>query len=75
MTLYSQFQKTLSRKIIFNGIGLHSGFLNCKISIFPQPPNSGISFISNGIKIPATVDSVVSTKLSTPISSKKKSKY
>lgn len=71
MTLYSQFQKTLSRKIIFNGIGLHSGFLNCKISIFPQPPNSGISFISNGIKIPATVDSVVSTKLSTTISSKK----
>jgi UDP-3-O-[3-hydroxymyristoyl] N-acetylglucosamine deacetylase/3-hydroxyacyl-[acyl-carrier-protein] dehydratase len=37
-------QKTLKKKILFEGIGLHSG-KNSKIEILPAPVNTGIIFI------------------------------
>ncbi len=36
-------QKTISKKISVEGIGIHSG-LNVKLKILPSSPNSGIVF-------------------------------
>jgi len=36
-------QKTISKKISVEGIGIHSG-LNVKLEILPSSPNSGIVF-------------------------------
>ena len=68
MSLYSSIQRTIVNSVTFRGIGLHSG-VPCVVRVSEQPPNSGISFISRGVSIPATVDHVVSTDLSTTLAS------
>lgn len=68
MSLYSSIQRTLANAVIFRGIGLHSG-VPCIARVSEHPPNSGISFILRGVSIPATVEHVVSTDLSTTLAS------
>ena len=68
MSLSSSIQRTIVNSVIFRGIGLHSG-VPCVARVSEQSPNSGISFITRGVSIPATVDHVVSTDLSTTLAS------
>ena len=64
------FQKTLSKKVEFNGIGLHSGKL-VNLKILPAIENSGIVFKRTDIKknniIKADFRNVASTKLCTTL--------
>ena len=64
-------QKTVNRKVIIDGIGLHSG-KNVKMRILPALPNSGIQFkridiTNNNIIIPS-VFNVTNATLCTTIS-------
>ena len=43
-------QKTITKKISFNGIGLHSG-KKVIMTLFPAPPNSGIIFKRSDLQI------------------------
>ena len=43
-------QKTIKKKISFNGIGLHSG-KKVIMTLFPAPPNSGIIFKRSDLQI------------------------
>lgn len=66
------FQKTLKSKIIFKGIGLHSGVIS-EITISPAAPNTGILFVRvdtnvKNKKILANFKSVTPAKLCTRIS-------
>jgi len=66
------FQKTLKSKIIFKGIGLHSGVIS-EITISPAAPNTGILFVRvdtnvKNKKILANFESVTPAKLCTRIS-------
>ena len=42
-------QKTVSKKISFEGIGIHTG-LKSKLDILPAEPNTGIVFIRKDLK-------------------------
>ncbi len=71
-------QQTIKNKIIFSGIGLHSG-LRSNVTIVPSKPDTGIKFIRTDIKtednsnvIEALWSNVSSTNLSTCISNKHK---
>ena len=63
-------QQTLSRKVSFQGIGLHSGKLS-KINIFPAKEDHGITFkrvdLAKNNLIEAKFSNVVSTKLCTTL--------
>ncbi len=63
-------QKTLSQKVSFQGIGLHSGKLS-KLSIFPAKEDHGITFkrtdLVNNNLIEAKFSNVVSAKLCTTL--------
>jgi len=59
-------QKTISRPISLEGIGLHSGE-ETNIVISPAPANSGLFFLKDGERIPATVDQVAQTKRGTTL--------
>ena len=64
-------QKTISKKISLEGIGVHTG-VNAKINILPAQPNSGILFrrvdiTKNNLIIP-TYNNVVDATLCTTIS-------
>ncbi len=64
-------QKTISKKISIDGIGIHTG-LNVRLDILPSHPNTGIIFKradvkKNNIIIP-TYDNVVDATLCTTIS-------
>jgi UDP-3-O-acyl N-acetylglucosamine deacetylase len=50
--------------IIIEGIGLHSG-QPVKVKIKPAPPGSGIIFVHEGNRIPATIDQLKSTERGT----------
>jgi len=67
------FQKTLNRKVVCDGIGLHSG-LKIKMEIVPAEANHGIIFIRKDIpdnqKIYASYKNVSDTKLGTTIINK-----
>ena len=67
------YQKTLSKKISFEGIGLHSG-RNSKITILPGKVNEGIIFKRVDIKgnnlIKACYKNVPSAKLCTTLENK-----
>ncbi len=71
--LYKSNQKTLKNKIVFSGIGLHSG-VHAKVEVLPQPANKGITFIrkdiKNNNKIRAIWSNVSSTRLCTTIENK-----
>ncbi len=64
-------QKTISKKISFSGIGIHSG-KNVKLDILPAAPNTGILFKRVDLKknnlIYALYNNVSDTKLCTTIS-------
>jgi UDP-3-O-[3-hydroxymyristoyl] N-acetylglucosamine deacetylase len=64
------FQKTISKQIEFNGIGLHSG-QKCTIKIVPAPENHGIIFkrtdLDKNNTIKANYENVSSAKLCTTI--------
>ena len=68
----SKTQKTISKSIKLQGIGLHSG-LNTTLTIKPSLPNTGITFIRTDIldtkknSILATFKNVTSAKLCTKI--------
>ena len=49
-----EFQKTLSKKISFSGIALHSGEVS-KINLLPAKVNQGIIFIRKDIKNSSSV--------------------
>ena len=64
------FQKTISKQIEFNGIGLHSG-QKCTIKIVPAPENHGIIFkrtdLDKNNTIKANYENVSSAKLCTTL--------
>ena len=64
-------QKTISRKITFNGVGLHTGE-KVELNLIPSVPNTGIIFKrvdlkKNNIIVPA-FDNVIDTTLCTTLS-------
>ena len=64
-------QKTIANKIVFNGIGLHTGN-NVQLNLIPAAPNTGIIFkrvdlLKNNIVLP-TFENVSDTTLCTTIS-------
>jgi UDP-3-O-[3-hydroxymyristoyl] N-acetylglucosamine deacetylase len=61
-----QFQRTIKKPIIIEGIGLHSGD-NVKIKLFPANKNEGINFIKNNVIIPAKIDYAHSFEYSTTL--------
>lgn len=67
----SKNQKTIGRKIVFKGVGLHCG-QESTVSISPCPENTGITFIRTDLRrnnsIKAIWSNVTSTKLCTTIS-------
>ena len=70
----SIYQKTLSKKINFDGIGLHSG-LNSKISIIPAEADHGIVFkrvdLNENNLIKANFNNVSSARLCTTLENNK----
>lgn len=61
-----QFQRTIKKPIIIEGVGLHSGD-NVKIKLFPAKENEGINFIKNDTIIPARIDYAHSFEYSTTL--------
>jgi UDP-3-O-[3-hydroxymyristoyl] N-acetylglucosamine deacetylase len=59
-------QKTISRSLQFSGLGLHSG-KEVALKLSPAPANTGIYFLKEKSKIPATVDQVKDTKRGTTL--------
>ena len=59
-------QSTISQKITFSGIGLHSG-QPVKITLLPEGPNKGISFLYNSKKIKALWKNAEISQLCTKI--------
>jgi UDP-3-0-acyl N-acetylglucosamine deacetylase len=66
MIMICQFQRTIKKPIIIEGIGLHSGD-NVKIKLFPANKNEGINFIKNNVVIPAKIDYAHSFEYSTTL--------
>ena len=71
-----KFQKTLKKKVSFEGIGLHSGKI-AKVSLNPATENSGIVFKRTDIKknniIKANYQNISSTNLCTVLKNKNNS--
>ena len=57
-------QKTISNKINFEGVGLHTGE-HCKLTLHPASIDYGIKFVINNTVIPSDVDNVISTNRGT----------
>ncbi len=53
---------TVARTITVEGTGLHSGR---DVRLHIRPSNAGIAFVKDGVRIPATPDFVVDTRLNT----------
>lgn len=54
-------QTTLCQSLCLSGIGLHTGRPG-RVTVKPSPPDSGISFVSGAVRIPAWAAFVVSTR-------------
>ncbi|MFM8313517.1 MAG: UDP-3-O-acyl-N-acetylglucosamine deacetylase [Deltaproteobacteria bacterium] len=71
-------QKTLSKTVVFKGIGLHSG-VKAELKLNPAPENHGITFERTDLKyacfIPAHFSSVVGTSLATTLGLKDAPEY
>jgi UDP-3-O-[3-hydroxymyristoyl] N-acetylglucosamine deacetylase len=71
-------QKTISRPITFEGVGLHSG-IEATLKLYPAPANHGIIFeridLNPRIKIPAYFKSVISTSMATSLGIKDHPEY
>jgi UDP-3-O-[3-hydroxymyristoyl] N-acetylglucosamine deacetylase len=67
------YQKTISKAISFEGIGLHSG-INSKVTILPGKPNQGIIFkridLQTNNLVAANYENVSSAKLCTTLENK-----
>jgi len=65
-----EFQRTLRKKIIFSGLGLHTGS-KTNMTVYPAKENSGVIFkridLDNEVVIKASVENVVETKRGTTI--------
>tara|TARA_B100000686_G_C16531603_1_gene832597 strand:- start:17 stop:925 length:909 start_codon:yes stop_codon:yes gene_type:complete len=65
-----KYQRTLNDKIIFSGIGLHTG-VQTKMVVYPAEKNSGISFkridLDEEIIINASINNIVETNRGTTI--------
>ena len=63
-------QNTINKKILFSGVGLHTGQIS-NMTVYPSPPNSGIVFkrsdLENSVTIPAKVEYVIETNRGTTI--------
>jgi UDP-3-O-[3-hydroxymyristoyl] N-acetylglucosamine deacetylase len=59
-------QKTISKPFKLSGIGLHSG-REVELTFSPAPANSGIFFVEEGKKVPATIEHVKETKRGTSL--------
>ncbi len=63
-------KRTLSKEIVFSGVGLHGGIAT-RVRILPETRDRGRYFVRTDIPgsptIPATIDSVVATTLSTEL--------
>lgn len=62
----SIYQKTINKEIEIKGIGIHSGELS-KLRLIPAPENTGIIFIKNNVKIPASIEFAKSFDFSTTL--------
>lgn len=54
-------QRTIKDSFSLEGIGVHTG-TQAKITVLPADPNTGIVFIRDGVRIPATTENVKDTK-------------
>jgi UDP-3-O-[3-hydroxymyristoyl] N-acetylglucosamine deacetylase len=59
-------QETLARPVRVEGTGLHGGG-PCAVILRPAPPDSGRTFVVDGVRVPARVDRVVDTRLATTL--------
>jgi len=59
-------QQTISKPFSLSGIGLHTG-KSVSLSFSPAPENSGIFFVKDQKKIPASIDQVKNTKRGTSL--------
>ena len=68
--MLNSYQKTISKKVTFNGVGLHSG-LKTEVKILPAPENYGIVFKRTDLDknniIKANFENVSSTQLCTTL--------
>ena len=71
--MLDSFQKTILKKVVFKGIGLHSG-LNSEVKILPAVENHGIVFKRTNLDqnniIKANFENVCSTTLCTTLQNK-----
>ncbi len=59
-------QRTIKEVLTFEGVGIHSGE-RTKVILHPEEEGSGITFLKNGVRIPARAEYVVNTFHSTDI--------
>jgi len=59
-------RKTVSERVMFEGVGIHSG-VRSRIVVHPAEPGEGLSFYIKGINIPASVEYVSNTLMSTDL--------
>jgi UDP-3-O-[3-hydroxymyristoyl] N-acetylglucosamine deacetylase len=59
-------QATLRQPLRLRGIGLHTG-LPASVEVRPAPPDHGLVFVSDGIRIPATAEYVRDTSRATVV--------
>ncbi len=52
-------QQTIKREIATEGVGIHRGSFS-KIFLYPAPPDSGIVFVKNGVRIEAKIENAKS---------------
>jgi UDP-3-O-[3-hydroxymyristoyl] N-acetylglucosamine deacetylase len=57
-------QATLAAPIRFDGVGLHTG-APASVEVRPAPPDSGITFLLDSVRVPATAEYVVDTSRAT----------
>lgn len=62
----SKYQKTIKIPFTLSGVGLHSG-KPAKLTVRPAAGNSGIIFVSNGKRLPATIDNLKDTRRGTSL--------
>jgi len=61
-----QYQTTLREAFCYKGVGLHTG-VPCRVEILPAAPNTGLTFASGGVRIPALAEFVVETARATVV--------
>ncbi len=59
-------QRTVKEALEFEGVGIHSGE-KARVILHPEPEGSGIVFLRNGVRIPASPEFVVNTFHSTDL--------